>query len=52
MNNSIKVIHKQKDYYLDIRERIKEYQLKSQDKFMARKKFNLTLGKNQLLIFV
>ena len=38
MNNSIKVIQKQKNQYLDNREGIKEYQIKKQDKIMAREK--------------
>ena len=38
MNNSIKIIYKQKDYYLENRDRIKEYQLKSHDRIITRKK--------------
>ena len=38
MNNSIKLIQKQKDYYSENRERIKEYQIKNHNKIIARKK--------------
>ena len=49
MKNSIKLIQKQKDYYLDNqdrikqyyldnRDRIKEYQLKNHDKIIAQKR--------------
>ena len=38
MKNSIKLIQKQKDYYLDYRDRIKEYQLKNHDKIIAQKR--------------
>ena len=38
MNNSIKLIHKQKDYYYENRDRIKEYQVKNHNKIMAQKK--------------
>ena len=38
MKNSNKLIQKQKDYYLDNRDRIKEYQLKNYDKIIAQKK--------------
>ena len=37
MNISNKIIQKQNDLYLENRDRIKEYQLKNHDKFMARK---------------
>ena len=39
MKNSIKLIQKQKDYYLDNRDRIKEYQVKNHNKIIAQKKF-------------
>ena len=38
MNNSIKLIQKQKDFCSENRDRIKEYQLKNHNKNMARKK--------------
>ena len=38
MNNSNELIQKQKDYYSENRDRIKEYQIKNHNKFMARKK--------------
>ena len=38
MNNSIKLIQKQKDYYSENRDRIKECQMKHHDKIMTQKK--------------
>ena len=38
MKNSNKLIQKQKDYYLDNRDRIKEYQLKNHNKIIAQKR--------------
>ena len=38
MNDSIKLIRKQKDYYSENRDRIKEYQIKNHNKIMGRKK--------------
>ena len=38
MNISKKIIQKQKDYYLENRDRIKEYQLKNHDRIINRKK--------------
>ena len=38
MNNSIQLFQKQKDYYSENRNRIKEYQIKNQNIIMARKK--------------
>ena len=38
MKNSIKLIQKQKDYYLDNRDRIKEYQIKNHERIIAQKR--------------
>ena len=52
MKNSIETIQKQKDYYLENRDRLKEYQLKIHDKIIARKIFIPTIGTKQISIFV
>ena len=38
IKNSIKLVQKQKDYYIQNRDRIKEYQLKNHNKIIAQKK--------------